>query len=340
MVVKQRHNDKTYAYSGFPDSSVFGFAPGTPIYLPISLDAYYGWYSHATVQNAGNNPDTVTATYYNSSGQGLYSEPKDIDPGASAEFDSPAGITTSAIKLTSTNGEPIVATATQYNAPYIHQSTKTSSYISFSAGGNDVYLPGLYKNYYGWTSSFCVQNLGSSPATLTIRYYDQDGINVYTEEPLPIASHGWREFYQGDDPGPWRFTRSAWIDSDQPIVAVANQETSSDHQSYSGFISGARAIYLPLVQQNYDGWVTGIQVQNTSENEVDVRIEFYRSNGTSAGGIGPLPIAAYTSKVFYNEIPSGFNGSAVVTADGDVVAIVNQNNYGISDGALSYSGLD
>jgi len=123
-------------------------------------------------------------------------------------------------------------------------------------------------------------------------------------------------------------------------VAVANQETSSDHQSYSGFISGARAIYLPLVQQNYNGWVTGIQVQNTSENEVDVRIEFYRANGTFAGGIGPLPIAAYTSKVFYNEIPSGFNGSAVVTADGDVVAIVNQNNYGISDGALSYSGLD
>ena len=53
-----------------------------------------------------------------------------------------------------------------------------------------------------------------------------------------------------------------------------------------------------------------------------------------------MEIAAYASKVFYNEIPNGLNGSAVVTANQDVVAIVNQNNYGISDGALSYSGLD
>jgi hypothetical protein len=340
VVVKQRHNDKTYAYSGFPDSSVFGFTPGTPIYLPISLDAYYGWYSHATVQNAGNNSTSVVAEYYDRLGNIVYSQVIPIDPGASAEFDSPVGIQTSAMKLyTSNNGQPIVATATQYDAPYIEQSTKTSSYIGFSAGGYDVYLPGLYKNYYGWTSSFRVQNLGSSPATLTIKYYDEDDI-VYIEEPLPIAAHGWKEFYQGDDPGPWRFTRSAWIHSDQPIVAVANQETSSDHQSYSGFIGGARTIHLPLVQKNYNGWVTGIQVQNTSENEVDVTIDFYHANGDPAGSTGPWTIAAYASEVFYNEIPNGLNGSAVVTADQDVVAIVNQNNDGISDGALSYSGLD
>jgi hypothetical protein len=304
------------------------------------LSNYYGWYSHATVQNAGNNSTSVVAEYYDRLGNIVYSQVIPIDPGASAEFDSPVGIQTSAMKLyTSNNGQPIVATATQYDAPYIEQSTKTSSYIGFSAGGYDVYLPGLYKNYYGWTSSFRVQNLGSSPATLTIKYYDEDDI-VYIEEPLPIAAHGWKEFYQGDDPGPWRFTRSAWIHSDQPIVAVANQETSSDHQSYSGFIGGARTIHLPLVQKNYNGWVTGIQVQNTSENEVDVTIDFYHANGDPAGSTGPWTIAAYASEVFYNEIPNGLNGSAVVTADQDVVAIVNQNNDGISDGALSYSGLD
>ena len=161
---------------------------------------------------------------------------------------------------------------------------------------------------------------------------------------MPIASHGWREFYQGDAPGPSSFTRSAWIHSNQPIVAVVNQENSSDpdrpdHQSYSGFISGARAIYLPLVQQNYNGWFTGIQVQNTSETSADVRIDFYHTDGTFAGSTG-ASIASRASWVFYNEIPNGLNGSAVVTADKDVVAIVNQNNDGISDGGLSYSGLD
>lgn len=139
---------------------------------------------------------------------------------------------------------------------------------------------------------------------------------------------------------PPSFSRSAWIHSDQPIVAVANQETSSDHQSYSGFIGGARTIYLPLVQQNYNGWVTGIQVQNTGEVTATVTINFYHASGASAGYTGPWEIAPRAFKVFYTEIPDGLNGSAVVTADQDVVAIVNQNNYGISDGALSYSGLD
>lgn len=338
VMVKQQGYDKTFAYSGLRDSSVFGFSPGTTIYLPISLDAYYGWYSHATVQNAGNNPDTVTATYYNSSGQGIYSEAKDIDPGASAEFDSPAGIQTSAMKLYTSNNEPIVATATQYDAPYIDESDRTSSYIGFSAGGYDVYLPGLYKNYYGWTSAFRIQNLSSSTAWVTIKYYDENGGNPFTES-ATIEPHGWREFYQGDDPGPSSFSRSAWVDSTQPIVAVVNQETSSDHQSYSGFISGARTIYLPLVQRNINGWVTGIQVQNTSENWAYVTINFYHANGDSAGSTGAW-IAPRAFRVFYTEIPDGLNGSAVVTADQDVVAIVNQNNYGISDGALSYSGLD
>jgi len=343
VVVKQRHNDKTYAYSGFPDSSVFGFTPGTPIYLPIHLCDYYGWYSHATVQNTGNNFTWVLVEYYNNLGNLVYSQDIGIDPGASQDvfyLYPPPDYRTSAMKLTSTNGQPIVATATQYNAPYVHQSTKTSSYIGSSAGGNDVYLPGLYKNYYGWTSSFRVQNLSSSEASVTIRYYDEDGANPLTES-ATIQPQGWLEFYQGDDPEPpSSFSRSAWIHSTQPIVAVTNQETSSDHQSYSGFISGARAIYLSLVQQNYDGWFTGIQVQNTSGVTATVTIKFYHANGAFAGSTVPLEIAAYASRVFYDEIPNGFNGSAVVTADKDVVAIVNQNNDGISDGALSYSGLD
>ena len=178
MVVKQRHNDKTYAYSGFPDSSVFGFTPGTPIYLPIHLRDYYGWYSHAWVQNTGNNFTWVLVEYYDELGDLDYSQNIGVDPGASQfvyYLYPPQDYETSAMKLTSDIGEPIVATAIQYDAPYIEQSDMTSSYIGFSVGSNDVYLPGLYKNYYGWTSAFRVQNLSSSPATLTIRYYASSG---------------------------------------------------------------------------------------------------------------------------------------------------------------------
>lgn len=80
--------------------------------------------------------------------------------------------------------------------------------------------------------------------------------------------------------------------------------------------------------------VTGIQVQNQSEEDVNIEIQFYWATGTANAG-QPALDPVFTDTIEGNkanqyhvpdafpELPDGFVGSAVVTADGPIAAILN-----------------
>lgn len=87
-------------------------------------------------------------------------------------------------------------------------------------------------------------------------------------------------------------------------------------------------------------YVTGIQVQNQDEeNDVEIQIQFYWATGTANEGQPALPEpftatidAGGANQYFvpdaFPELPDGFVGSAVVTGDGPIAAILNTATAG------------
>lgn len=101
------------------------------------------------------------------------------------------------------------------------------------------------------------------------------------------------------------------------------------------------------------GWWSGEQVQNVSDEEATVVVTAYDADSTSTYE-ADATLAAGASTTFLpasfddpSEMPDGFQGSAIVTADQPIKAIVNVTNrqagdYGISGGlaAGQYQGVD
>lgn len=87
-------------------------------------------------------------------------------------------------------------------------------------------------------------------------------------------------------------------------------------------------------------WNTGIDVQNISASAGTVVVEFYRSDGSSAGSLSKA-ISAWGGLNFYlpseSSPPSGGQYSAVVSADVAIAAVASNANYDLG-GADMYLG--
>ncbi|MFV2044094.1 MAG: hypothetical protein ACC700_12795 [Anaerolineales bacterium] len=234
-----------------------------------------------------------------------------------------------------------------------------------------------YAQYSGnaWSTAYQVVNMGSSPANIQINYYDPSGVEQTAAQrsysSVPAGSSVLVVQFS-DDTSLASGRYSAVISADQPIAAVANQQlVPSGSASYSpvppfstygGESQGSSTITLPAVMYNWYGYYTEMFIMNIgSATASDVDITFapgnIGGNPTGASGVTDLnnSIPQYASSEKSQEsltalgAPSGpfvgrFLGSATITADQPIVAVVNQHNTsdyklmtynGFVDGATS-----
>lgn len=89
------------------------------------------------------------------------------------------------------------------------------------------------------------------------------------------------------------------------------------------------------------GWRTGQQIQNVGEEAGLISFFAYDASGV-AYDCGTRSVAAGSSTTYLTHVdcpvPDGFFGSAVVTADQPIVAIVDVNNRGIGSAGAHYQG--
>jgi hypothetical protein len=164
-----------------------------------------------------------------------------------------------------------------------------------------------------------------------------------------------------------RFIGSAVVQSDQPIIAVVNEHNAHDYKlmSYNGFTdAGSTSINLPAVLRGWYGYYTNITIANPSASATaHIAITYTPGAGSVAAAgstLGPFSvnydIAPQTALNRYDG-PTGntvvdsdmvtaphvftkFYGSAVVTSDIPVVALVNEEAVATGDDqAGSYNGI-
>ncbi len=105
------------------------------------------------------------------------------------------------------------------------------------------------------------------------------------------------------------------------------------------------AVGLVAAQGNLpgSGWKSGQQIQNTGSGAASIAFIAYGTDGSNYD-CGQSNVAAGGSVTYLTDVdcpvPAGFVGSAVVSADQPIAAIVNVNNKGVGAAAGQYRGTD
>ncbi len=121
------------------------------------------------------------------------------------------------------------------------------------------------------------------------------------------------------------------------LVGMANEVGLGQKKAYSSYQNGSRTVLGPLVYHNYGSWTAGIAVQNISFYEVTVDLEYYDTDGDWVGHQLNQIIGGKRMDFFFAP-QTGFKGSVLITADEDIVAVVNVvNTAGGGDAEAIYN---
>jgi len=149
-----------------------------------------------------------------------------------------------------------------------------ASYVSRSQGATQLFLPLLSVSSGGNSATwYSLQNTGTADAQVQVAY--SDGITA-TATIKPGAA---RTFYQNQEGHQILGAFAGTITSTQPLVAAVVQEVNHLIFAYTGFTTnGAPKLIFPLVNVGGGaGYVTGIQIQNTGNEETVVTLSYIPS---------------------------------------------------------------
>lgn len=356
------------------------------ILATVALAQYVGssWTTNYQVVNVGTGPADITISYYDSSGVEVVAARKeylDVPVGGSRKViqfsddpNLPSGNNYSAVVSAD---EPVVAMVGQQLVPDSSASYAPvppfSSYSGEDTGSTQITLPSVLYNWYGYYTEFYVMNTGAATdnnvdityipgvvdgcttgatgqteLNVTVPQFASINRNQEAQTALGAASVVGCEGYAG------RFSGSAIITSDEPIVAVVNQHapTYTKLATYNGFKSGAQEILVPQYMRGYYGYYSNIGISNPSSSQTAIVDIIYTPSGTS-NVVGPgetvqtvtvsHTIAPQTTLVRYDgptasdvqsdldDSPnySRFYGAVKVTSDIDVVVLASVESSSI-----------
>jgi len=317
------------ADSGASYSGVGGSEVATELYAPAVYDNYYSYYSNVVVQNATGAPVDITLQIFAPGvATPVYEDTKTAVPGyahVAWEQEGLAELVTNqfyAAKITATGD--VAAIVNIYGLG--GTANQLYSYNAFAAGSMMAYAPVVMNNFYGYNTAIVVQNMGAANAAVTVTYSDG---TEWTGSIAPGAAESLYTPASGIAAGNTLY--GAVIESDEPVAVIVNESTPFNRAgTYNGFASGGTAASAPVVMQAYYGWNSSVTCQNVSNAAVTMEIEYAGPNAPT-GTFGPQggnPVAPGAVGMFYQ--PDDISvvnwiGSASITATGDIVCVVNQD---------------
>lgn len=314
--------------------------------VPAASAQAITWTSGFQVQNLSSAAASITIHYFNQDGS-------EAIPGGVADSVPAMGSKTyypihaadgfnGSVVIESGTPDLVAIANTLGNSPQYAASTE-----SFAAGATEFKLPLIMRGNAGYYTWFNVQNVGSASASVTVQYIPGSDGTAYTSPAVTIPQNAAYTFDQRDMTQlGTKFVGSAVVSSNQPVVATVMQvgETYKNMMGYNGFAGGAPSVSLPLVMANNSGYYTGFQVQNVGSGTANVTVQY----GTNlAGSFAPssetATLAPNQSATFLQtggQWTDTYVGSATISANQDVVAIVNQVNLTGTALGTAYNGFD
>lgn len=340
---------RSTAYSGVTNGS-------DRLFIPLLTKNMWGSYTDFNLQNIGKDTVSVTVYHYDSqTGQERVEGPYNIPPNGFRNFDQsqnpnlPSGYYGSAMVQAQAVGYglytgQIVATLNLWTSTGIQSMMYDR--MDSEEGRVASRAPVIVKNYYGWYSSLIVQNMGSRSTTIRMRFYQEGDPNEYSGPSDTLDPNKSKLYYTGNLNLPEGFNGSGVVDTyasnDQPLASGATHGVGALGQADEGSSIGAKWLYAPTVH-NTAYIVSSINVQNMNMAggpSATVYVYYYDQAGNYRG-YQSATIQAARRHMFYlpDGGPSNFDGSAYITSDQRVAAVVNLSDLTRpgADGARSYT---
>lgn len=332
------------------------------------------WVSGIACQNLDSNNDASGTLSFFKQGESTATldYPLSITKGTSKNYYTPnlSGLGTSFLGSVVVNSSTQLACSVNTEAgagtttaPY---RKGTSSGFSADQISTVAYVPQLHKNFVSgtnnWNSYLAIQNTGGSTVSVEVSYRDRYGTAISSAtQTFDIVAYSNKILYQNENANlPDQYMGSAYIRnvSSAPantinLAVVANiynkgtDNTNAQFRSYNAFPSGGSTLFFPRFIRRYYGFNSGMSIQNTADNSVYVKIEFYFAGNTyiyQSGEIAPkAALALYSPNISainaVDTLPMAKRSGSckIITTDaagnpvsGEIVAIANEDNLGSS----------
>ncbi len=348
--------------SGIDRAVYNGFSAGeasTDLFIPAYVREAYDQNSMLSIQNTEDSAATVTLDFYNSStGSRDARIVNDTIPAKTMKSYKADTLQTTEGSLSAgwlgsvivTSDKKVVGAVFQ---PYM-VAGKLVSFEGVAAGGTTVYVPSALRNAYGakYTTFIAIQNTTGNSVDATVRFYDSTGAEVAVEGPIAIGARAKKSVdprsVAGLSDG---YSGAAIVEATGGNVAVVvniGSNLPTYATAFSGVTATSQSVGLSYVRWGDDDfdWRGYIAVQNVNPSHaaVTATVTYYDKDGGVIGTPQTLSAIPYLSKGNSNPsqvLPPGekmSKGSAIVTADGPIVVLVNAvtTNQAFS---ASYTGI-
>lgn len=327
-----------------------------------------GWWTGEQVQNVGTATATLVVTAYDKNGSATYTSSQSLAVGSSYTFipsdftGMPAGFMGSAVVSSDQPIKAIVNVTNVFNGTYgVAGGTANAMYQGTESADTTLYFPLVKNNRFGNSTAFYIQNAGSSAATATAVFsMDTGGVYTYTTPSIGpsqmiVVNPSDAGVPSTGGAGGRNNIGSLKVTSAQPLAGtvleyIQGQAVATVLYGTRGFTAAdfSQKIFTPVTKNSRFGRFTGIQVQNVSSSSVDVTITYVGSGGPCAGTVytdtfSGVPAGAshtFVQLTGQTSLPSNCTAPATVSATGNVVAIVNeQNQTGYAASGSTYSAM-
>lgn len=181
--------------SGGQTQSYNGFTAGAmTLYIPDLYNNYYSWVSSINIQNMGTVATNVTVDY----SDGVTNYCNSLPGGGSCLLYQPVEGHTSGTRfsaIVTSDTTDVVAIVNQA----VNATGQAQTYLGKAGGSQRVLMPKIMNGYYGYVTSFTVQNIGSGPTDITVSYSPYGSYPGTSYTVYGLAGEDSYQAYQGND---------------------------------------------------------------------------------------------------------------------------------------------
>lgn len=292
------------------------------------------------VVNLGANPSTITADYYKSDGTKAFSNTFANVPAkgvVTVQQALESGLPSGQFSAVLSASEPLAAIVNQQlgDAGSGVSTAPFSSYGAISGGSNEVTIPVIMHNWFGYHTELFIQNVSGTPATVTIDYKPtssgacasagtaSSGNAVGTLPASTAKSVSQRDLTALGAPASpcgaafqGRFLGAATVKSTGGAIAVVvNEYVNGKLFTFNGFSNtGGTTVIFPAYLRNWYNYYASLTIANPGATDATVKLTYTPAAGSN-------PTAAITAN---RTVPAG---KSITVYDG---------NSGTSDLSSAY----
>jgi hypothetical protein len=205
---------------------------------------------------------------------------------------------------------------------------------AFEKAGTTLFAPSLYNNIWGFDTVLHLTNTGTDWADVTFNFTGRPGYSDITRTLVNFPPNWGYDLYlsSGSVFGTTRWVGSVVVTtSEQPMAAqITHTATDGSTRTYNASAGGGSVLYVPAVYNNWNGFTSGLVVQNVGSASTTATVYFYDRNGAlsathSAGTINShRAVGIYLPGV--SGLPASWVGSARIVSSGQPLVAAVQTD--------------